>query len=76
MEARSRSADAEARLNSAVLATFRGPAGQLVMQWLRQSYINEILGPEASDGALRHREGQRSVVAAIEMRFKLGELGK
>lgn len=65
--------DPEGRLNAAMARTFSTPEGQVVLQYLRQSYINTILPPSATDGEIRYREGQRSVVAVIEQRKHEGE---
>jgi hypothetical protein len=51
---------------------FSLPEGQLILDWLRSFTVNEILGPESSDAALRFREGGRFVVAAIMTRMERG----
>jgi hypothetical protein len=61
-------AQAEADLDAAFAKTFNSRHGQIVLTYLRGKYIFGILPPEAIDQALRHREGQRSIVAEIEQR--------
>lgn len=46
--------------------TFAGPHGEAVLAHLRAATIGRRLGPEASEALLRHVEGQRALVAAIE----------
>ena len=45
---------------------FAGSGGARVLAWLRATTIERRLPPEASEAALRHLEGQRHIVAAIE----------
>lgn len=44
---------------------FAGPDGARVLAALRAMTLDRALGPDASDAALRHLEGQRQLVAAI-----------
>lgn len=44
---------------------FAGPDGARVLGVLRAMTVERTLGPDASDAALRHLEGQRALVAAI-----------
>lgn len=44
---------------------FSGPDGARVLGVLRAMTVERTLGPEASDAALRHLEGQRALVATI-----------
>lgn len=44
---------------------FGGPDGARVLGVLRAMTVERTLGPEASDAALRHLEGQRQLVATI-----------
>lgn len=73
-----RSPDAEDRLNQLAASVFRGANGHEFMTYLRLITANTVLGPEASDHALRHREGMRYLFAIIETRIQLGHhsLGK
>ena len=49
---------------------FKTPTGKAVLSYLRSVTIEMIAGPNASDGELRHREGQRFLVAIIEKRIQ------
>lgn len=44
---------------------FVGPDGQRVLATLKAMTLERALGPDASDAALRHLEGQRLLVATI-----------
>ncbi|WP_199229369.1 hypothetical protein [Azospirillum sp. TSO22-1] len=44
---------------------FAGPDGARVVAALRAMTVERTLGPDASDAALRHLEGQRALVATI-----------
>lgn len=60
----------ERRLNQLFEATFATPAGQEVLRHLRSITIEAVGGPNVTDAELRHREGQRFLVAIIEQRIK------
>jgi hypothetical protein len=64
--------DQELQLNLAFARCFRGADGEAVLDWLKYISINTVLGPDHSDAALRHREGQRSMVAMIHERVEAG----
>ena len=51
-------------------ALFKTPTGKAVLSYLRSVTIEMIAGPNASDDELRHREGQRFLVAIIEKRIQ------
>lgn len=55
---------ADDEFNDYLLACFSTPAGQKVLVGLINRY-GTVLGPSATDAELRHREGQRSVLADI-----------
>lgn len=55
-------------LDVAFFKTFNSLHGQRVLQYLRGTYVFGILAPDATDAELRHREGQRSIIAEIEQR--------
>jgi hypothetical protein len=55
--------DSIAQLAARVLG---GGEGDKFLQWLRTQTKEMALGPEASDSALRHLEGQRALVSRIE----------
>ncbi|MEX2618397.1 MAG: hypothetical protein WD767_20115 [Alphaproteobacteria bacterium] len=44
---------------------FSGPDGDSVLAQLRAMTTDRVLGPDASDSALRHLEGQRHLVIQI-----------
>jgi len=44
---------------------FAGPDGARVLGVLRAMTVERTLGPDATDAALRHLEGQRALVATI-----------
>lgn len=44
---------------------FSHPDGPAVLDWLRGQTLNRALGPDASDAALRHLEGQRQLVRSL-----------
>lgn len=67
------SSEAEDRLDSIFVACFSTPAGQQVIDYLVATTINRISGPEFSDSALRHLEGQRFAVAGISSRIQRGK---
>jgi hypothetical protein len=50
--------------NEFLLSCFETPAGQKVLAGLMNRY-GTVLPPTATDAELRHREGQRSVLAEI-----------
>ncbi|WP_448204518.1 Bbp19 family protein [Azospirillum sp. sgz302134] len=44
---------------------FAGPDGARVLATLKAMTLDRALGPDATDAALRHLEGQRALVATI-----------
>jgi len=62
----------ERELDAAFASTFASPAGEKVLAWLGSITFGRVMGPEASDGALRHLEGQRYVVQIIMERVNRG----
>lgn len=67
--------DPEAQLNRACARVFGSADGKLVLDWLEGSFIKTIMGPDATDAAIRYREGGRFVVACIAERIELGKTG-
>jgi hypothetical protein len=65
--------DAEDRLNELAHAVFGSFAGQQFLNYLRQITLNAPLGPDASDQALRHKEGQRHLFGIIHKRYEKGK---
>lgn len=64
-------AAAEARLDAAYRATFATPEGRRVLAHLRAVTLERVVSPEPGNGcALRHLEGQRHLVLAIERRLR------
>ena len=45
---------------------FATPDGEMVLEWLRMSTTRAANGPDVTDSALRHIEGQRFLVRRIE----------
>jgi len=45
---------------------FRGADAERVLKHLRAMTVEQSLGPAASDGMLRHLEGQRQLVSHIQ----------
>ncbi len=56
---------ADNELALAFARCFRGPDGERVIDYLRQTTLGRALGPAATDSLLRHTEGQRQLVARI-----------
>ena len=54
---------------------FAGADGRQVLGHLRAITTERVLGPDASDAALRHLEGQRYLVAAIAGLVARGRAG-
>ena len=59
-----------ARINDLFRACFATPSGQLVLAHLKRISTNMVMGPGATDGALRHLEGQRYLCAIIQNRAR------
>lgn len=51
---------------------FSGPQGEVALAYLRRMTFERFLGPEASEAALRHLEGQRQLVATISTLIERG----
>lgn len=56
---------ADAALEHAFAACFRGSDGERVLTHLRRVFLDRRLAPSATDAELRHAEGQRSLAAYI-----------
>ena len=52
-------------LAQAFARCFRSADGRRVIGHLRQTTLDRVLGPAASDSLLRHQEGQRQLVARM-----------
>ena len=57
------------RLAASVLGT---TAGRELVNYMKSITINRIMGGNATDGELRHMEGQRFIVAILEARLRAG----
>lgn len=68
----SRPLETERQLNQAFATLFRGPAAELVLDYLRSITTHAVCGPEIGANALFHREGMRFLAGIIEQRIKLG----
>ena len=62
----------EDKLSLDILALFSQPTGQEVLKYFRSITIEMVGGPDISDGALRHLEGQRHIVGLIERHIQRG----
>jgi hypothetical protein len=60
------SGEDRAALARACVRLFTHDDGRRLLAHLRAQTIGRHLGPEASDAALRHLEGQRALVAHLE----------
>ncbi|HFA59984.1 MAG TPA: hypothetical protein ENJ83_04765 [Rhodospirillales bacterium] len=59
-------------LAEAFASCFSSPAGMMVMDYLRRTFLSRRVPPTAGDAVLRHVEGQRSVVAHIQSLIEQG----
>lgn len=75
-DGRNRDSDIEAKLNLAVVSCFGTGPGKLVFEYLRSMTTNVASGPEISDRALMHLEGQRYLVGLLSQRINLGHKEK
>lgn len=60
----------EAELTRSFARCFAGEDGKKVLQHLRAITFDRCFGPETEEGILRYAEGQRALVAHIEMLCK------
>jgi len=68
--------DAQGRLEFAFARSFSGDDGERVLSHLRAITLGRALGPEASDAALRHLDGQRCLYLHIETLIDRGRSSK
>ena len=68
-----RGSDEEEKLNSVFTALFSTDIGVSVLQYLKSITIDSVAGPEISETALRHLEGQRYIVGLIQRRVNKGK---
>jgi hypothetical protein len=52
-------------LTKAMQACFAGRNGDVVIQYLRTTFLERRVAPSASDAELRHVEGQRAAIASL-----------
>ena len=71
-----RSEKEEARINVLVASILGTTAGTELMDYLNSITTKRVYGPEVTDQALRHMEGQRFVVAVLAQRIVLGHKEK
>ncbi len=67
--------EADKGLALATARCFRGRDGEKVLAYLRAITLERALGPGASDTLLRHLEGQRQLVAYINLLVERGRKG-
>lgn len=63
----------EVRMDALFWRLFTSPDGRLALEYLRQLTKEEVVGADATDSALRMKEGQRQLVARIEGMVLSGE---
>ena len=62
----------ERTLNDAALTIFKGEAGRVFLEYLRNITVERQTSPTMSDAELRHLDGQRNLVLMIERRMEYG----
>lgn len=65
--------DMETRLNRLAFAVFDSDHGAQLLNYLRNITLHRVLGPEATDGEIRHLEGARWLVSVIISRMNNGK---
>ncbi len=68
-----RSKQEDIKISMDIQSLFKTPNGQSVLKYLRKLTIEYVNGPNISDSALRHHEGQRYLYAIIERRINHAE---
>ncbi len=66
---------APADVARAAARCFQGTEGELLFTYLQGLTLNRALGPEASDAALRHLEGQRQLMTHLSHLIDRGRKG-
>jgi len=64
-----RSPDEQKRINAVLAAVFASAAGRAALDYLRSISIERVCGPHATDGEIRHLEGQRFLLGVISQRI-------
>lgn len=65
-------AEALREVEVAFARCFARREGAVVLDYLRRTTLERALGPDASEAALRHLEGQRQLVARIAALIERG----
>lgn len=68
-----RSKEEDEQISQNFESLFKTPTGKAVLGYLRSVTIEMIAGSNATDEELRHREGQRFLVAIMEKRIQHGQ---
>lgn len=68
--------DKERRINSIIASVLGTAAGKEVLNYLKSITTERVCGWDATDGQLRHLEGQRFIVGILSQRVKQGEMEK
>ena len=64
--------ESQGRLEVAFARSFAGEDGERILAHLRTITLGRALGPEASDAALRHLDGQRCLYLHIQSLIERG----
>lgn len=62
----------EDKISLNIASVFSEPTGVEILKYLRSITIEMVGGPDISDSALRHLEGQRYIVGLIERHTQRG----
>lgn len=62
----------EDKISLNIASVFSEPTGKEILKYLRSITIEMVGGPEITDAALRHLEGQRHIVGLIERHTQRG----
>lgn len=62
--------DLEERINDACRTALNGPAGDLVMDYIKSITLNAVMPASASDAELRDMEGMRRLCGILDTRRK------
>lgn len=71
-----RNAAKNTEIGQAFATTFGTASGEVVLKYLRSVTIEMVNGPQATDGELRHHEGQRYIVGLMERWIDHGHRSK
>lgn len=65
--------ETEAKLNALALRVFSTGDGYELLNYLKNITLNCPLPPDATDGQLRHMEGQRYIVGVLMQRMQVAQ---